>query len=644
MASISIADLSDYLDFKEDLYGIAGRQWSSQATSWTTTNGLLVSLAFTGLNYDAGTDKVITGTLKDLSITLPGNTSGVPDLVISDLAVDYAALYSDQAGLAALQRDNLFWNTVLGGGDTIDLGAGDNDSIIAADGISLDAAQTVEGGDDTIIGKLGEDSEIVGDVYSVVAGSTLDGGADIITISEMKGGIVVGDASGIYGTLNGGHDIITVTASGGAGISVIGDGYWGHGTTLLGGNDTIVVHGSAASTIEIAGDMAQTDDESDVTGGDDTITVTGGRNTRIGLAGDITEVNSDSTVRGGDDNITVTVANSSWLSVAGDVLIANQSVIIGGNDTIVINGTSGGSYIWGDVEKAYAGTTVTGGNDTIRGGAGVDHIFGDVGESTGAAQITGGNDVLRGGGGNDIIYGDTGPSVDGATVIGGNDRLFGNAGSDRLYGGGGNDLLNGGKGDDFLFGGTGDDTYVINSKGDVLREFLEEGIDLVRSSVSHTLGDNFENLVLTGKAKLKAFGNELDNQLTGNSGANNINGKEGNDTLTGGGGRDAFIFDTKLGAGNVDSITDFSHAADTFHIDNAVFKGLKVGALSKADFVIITNPASTKGVDASDRILYDRADGNLYFDRDGSGGRFDPVLFAHVKEGTKLDFTDFLII
>lgn len=642
MASISLGDLSGDFNFKTDLQGIVNRQWSGTGTSWTTDEGLSVRLQISGLVYDSVEDEVTAGTLTGLSVTLPGNLSGEPDFVISGLSVDYAALYDALAGLTSVKRDNLFWSTVLAGDDTIDLGSSDHDSFFAGDGVELDVVQTFYAGDDTISGTLGTHGEIVGDFYSVSAGSVLQSGDDRIEISDSRGGIVIGDTSGVYGTLFGGADTIIVNAT--ASTSVIGDAGWGHAAVVTGGNDTIEVDGDDAPSLAIAGDMASADDGSQVTGGADTITVTGGSGTTTDIAGDVAEVASASTITGGNDVIAVTVASAVWLSVAGDVTHVEASEVIGGNDTITVTGSSSGSYLWGDVGTVADGSSVTGGNDTIQGGDGTDHIYGDVGSVSADSEVTGGNDVLRGGRGNDYIYGETDSYPAGAVVVGGNDQLFGEAGSDRLYGGGGNDLLDGGTGDDWLYGGAGDDTYVIDSKADKLFEDLDEGLDLVRSSVSHTLGEHFENLTLTGKSRINATGNELDNALRGNSGANKINGKEGLDTLTGGGGKDVFVFDTGLGIANVDTITDFSHSADTFHIENAVFKGLKSGMLSSKDFTTISSATSKRGVDVSDRILYDKADGDLYFDRDGSGKTYDRVLFAHVDDGTKLDHTDFIII
>jgi Ca2+-binding RTX toxin-like protein len=122
--------------------------------------------------------------------------------------------------------------------------------------------------------------------------------------------------------------------------------------------------------------------------------------------------------------------------------------------------------------------------------------------------------------------------------LAGNDTLFGMGGNDNLLGGAGDDWIDGGSGNDTMSGSTGNDTFVVDSVGDVVSESVNAGIDLVRSSVSWTLGANFENLTLTGMAAINATGNTLNNELTGNAAANILTGGAGNDTLSGGGGND----------------------------------------------------------------------------------------------------------
>jgi Ca2+-binding RTX toxin-like protein len=219
---------------------------------------------------------------------------------------------------------------------------------------------------------------------------------------------------------------------------------------------------------------------------------------------------------------------------------------------------------------------------------------------------------------------------------------------------------------DVLEGGTGGDIYVIHSSGDTVIEQAGAGTDTVRSDLSYVLANNVENLELTGSAAVDGTGNALANAITGNSAANvlsglagsdvlngaagidtldgglgsdKLNGGLGNDLLTGGAGADKFVFDSALnGSTNVDQLIGFSAADDTIVLDRTIFAGIATGNLAAAGFF-----AGAAAHDASDRIIYNSANGNIYYDADGNGGGAQ-VLFAHVVPGTALTYADFLIV
>ncbi|WP_276307456.1 calcium-binding protein [Thiopseudomonas denitrificans] len=134
--------------------------------------------------------------------------------------------------------------------------------------------------------------------------------------------------------------------------------------------------------------------------------------------------------------------------------------------------------------------------------------------------------------------------------------IIGNDGDNTLYGYDGDDRLDGGGGVDTLIGGTGDDTYVVNHVDDRVVELENEGIDTVEASVSYSLSDNVENLVLTGENAIDGTGNELDNIITGNDADNVLDGGAGNDQLFGGKGNDT------LYGGAGDDLLDGGEGAD----------------------------------------------------------------------------------
>jgi Ca2+-binding RTX toxin-like protein len=148
-------------------------------------------------------------------------------------------------------------------------------------------------------------------------------------------------------------------------------------------------------------------------------------------------------------------------------------------------------------------------------------------------------------------------------------------------------------------------------------------------------------------------GTKDNDTFTGTSGADTYDGlagndilwgKGGNDILTGGAGKDVFVFDTAIGSGNVDTITDFYATDDAIYLDLAVFTKLGSGSLSspqrvnKSYFELREKAASN-----NDYVLYNQKTGVLSYDADGvkSGA---PVEIAKFKPGTALTYNDVFII
>jgi Ca2+-binding RTX toxin-like protein len=121
--------------------------------------------------------------------------------------------------------------------------------------------------------------------------------------------------------------------------------------------------------------------------------------------------------------------------------------------------------------------------------------------------------------------------------------INGTPGDDTLVGTSGADTIDGGAGADQMSGLKGADTYIVDNVGDRVVEAAGGGKDTVKASVSHTLADNVENLVLTGTAALSGTGNALANKLTGNAGSNLLDGLGGADTMVGGKGNDTYRVD-----------------------------------------------------------------------------------------------------
>ncbi|WP_454915925.1 cadherin domain-containing protein [Xanthobacter sediminis] len=188
--------------------------------------------------------------------------------------------------------------------------------------------------------------------------------------------------------------------------------------------------------------------------------------------------------------------------------------------------------------------------------------------------------------------------------------LGGTSKADKLIGTVEADILDGKAGADTLAGGKGNDTYVVDNAKDKVAEKAGEGTDLVKSSVTHTLASNVENLSLTGSKAINGTGNTLANVIAGNGAANTLTGGSGNDilkggagndklyggsgadTLAGGSGADTFIYKA-LGdstAKSYDTIADFS-AKQKDRIDLSAIDANGIGGTKNDAFVYI----GTKG-------------------------------------------------
>ena len=235
------------------------------------------------------------------------------------------------------------------------------------------------------------------------------------------------------------------------------------------------------------------------------------------------------------------------------------------------------------------------------------------------------------------------PSGSGQTINGtaGNDSLVGGSGNDTINGFAGEDTINGGAGADSMVGGTHPDTYVVDNPGDVIVELEDGGFDTVNASVSYTLAAWVNHLTLTGTAAINGNGNELPNLITGNSGDNDLAGGAGNDTLNGGAGPDTFIF-RETGAGNADSVNDFSSGSDKLLLDGAVMSALgAAGNFAAGDARFAANSSGT-AQDASDRVIYQTDTRQIWYDADGNGAGARQLI-ATLQSGATLVASDIAV-
>lgn len=320
--------------------------------------------------------------------------------------------------------------------------------------------------------------------------------------------------------------------------------------------------------------------------------------------------------------------------------------------TIYTDADSNGLFI--KASKTYAridGSTITNLPDHEHGGDSNDAWSGTDNDDVyyGAS----GNDSLSGGNGNDDLSGGLG-----------NDTLSGGAGDDVLYAASGNDVVDGGTGNDLIIGGdgAGNDTYKGGAGVDTAKyTSAKAGITVNLSQSIGTAGSvntKIKDAAGIGSDKLYDIENiiagNFDDILTGSMAANTINGEAGNDSingglgtdvLTGGAGNDRFIFNTKLGSSNVDTITDFGDGADKIVFSKSIFGSLKKGIT--ADNIVSGTSAELAAhiYDKNDFLIHNTDTHILRYDADGSGkGAAIAVAEVDLVGITNLLYTDFIII
>ncbi|MEA3012083.1 MAG: hypothetical protein QOD42_628 [Sphingomonadales bacterium] len=404
----------------------------------------------------------------------------------------------------------------------------------------------------------------------------------------------------------------------------------------------------------------------DLTGNEFAQTITGGAGRNVivgGLGADV--------MVGYDDDDTYRIQD------ADDVVI--ETVGQGGNDSIFVD-VSLGSYAMQAgvaVENlaafdalSIAAFNLTGNefDNRITGSAGVNTLIGG-----------GGNDVLIGGDGGDFYriddFGDTvfesigtsgtdsvyvAMNLSGYTLAASDAaievlaaidptatitfNLTGNLFANTIFGGAGSNTLIGGGGADTLVGFGGNDYYRVEEAGDTVVESAGGGYDSVYAGTSYTLGAGQEIEVLAAidpasTVGMNLTGNGAANELYGNAGANTLDGKSGTDLLYGFAGVDMFAFTTSPDQGDIDTIGDFLSGTDKIGLDNAVFGGIgNPGAFDANAFVI-----GTAAVGTEDRIIYNQATGELFYDADGSGSGV-AYHFATLAGAPALSASDFAVI
>jgi Ca2+-binding RTX toxin-like protein len=598
-------------------------------------------VTFTG---SAGADSIeIHGTNLGLGLTNPQNwTDGIDIVTFNGSGSIGGTAFSDVI-IGSGSNDSIVGK---GGADTMS-GGGNNDTFNYEAATDLVAGEQIDGGANGI--GSGDVIQLLAqaqDGFFDFSTATISGietliinGADIearFMASQLGAGAITGmGGSNLLST-----QILTVAPANSVDLSSFGIGTWGaediiniNGTsgidTLTGSSQADTIRGEANDDT-LTGNAGN--DNLNGGNGNDTLNGGTGIDSMVGGLGDDTYVldsNSDSTIEGvnaGTDIVQASVTHALRANVENLTLTGSSNIngtgnvldndIIGNSGNNILNGLGGADDMQG-----------FGGNDTYW----IDNAGDTVGENASA-----GIDIVQ----STINY-TLGLNVEKLYLRpGGALNGTGNVLSNHIYGNAVANILDGGVGADRLFGAEGNDTYIVDSSGDLIFETIAGapgGLDTVQSTVNHTLANNVENLTLTGTANVNGTGNAAANIIVGNSGSNFLDGELNSDTLTGGIGVDHFVFTTALGAGNIDTVTDFNVTQDFLRLDDTIFNTIAAGFLS-ADALAIGISAA----DATDRIIYDPATGALFFDPNGFGGAAQ-VQFANIGTGIALTASDIFV-
>jgi Ca2+-binding RTX toxin-like protein len=567
------------------------------------------------LDGGSGADSLIGGSGNDTYIV-----DNASDVVTEGAASGTDTVYSSVSFTLSSDVENM----VLTGSSNIN-----------ATGNGGDNTLTGNSGTNSLTGGAGDDTYVVGTGDVVTEGSSAGTDTDQSAISwtletNVENLLLTGSAD-VNGTGNSAANTITGnsgnnTLDGGSGAdSMVGGG--GNDLYLVDNSSDAITEGSNAGTDSVQSSVTYT-----LSSNIENLTLTGSSNI------DGTGNNSDNvitgntgvnTLTGNDGNDTLDGGSGADSMVGGagnDLYIvdnASDAITEGssaGTDTVQSSLTftlgtnvenltlTGSSNIDGTGNAAVNTIVGNSGNNSLDGGSGADSMVGGDGNDSYIVDNSGDVIVEYASEGTDAVSASASyvlsANIETLTLTGSsNINATGNDSANTITGNSGNNTLDGGAGADSMIGGSGNDTYVVDNASDSVTEGSSAGTDTVVSSVTWTLGSNFENLTLAGTDAINGTGNSGDNAITGNGAVNTLSGGSGADTLDGGVGNDKLIGSTGDDTYVIDSTSDVivensSEGTDT--VQSSVSYALS----ASLENLTLTGTGAISGTgNASDNIL-----------------------------------------
>jgi Ca2+-binding RTX toxin-like protein len=626
------------------------------------------------MNGEGGSDTYVVTEAGDLV----SETSSAPtDIDTVQSSVDYTLLANVEkltlTGSAANGTGNTLKNTIVGN-DSANLinGAGDNDTMTGAKGNDIYVV-------DTLGDVVAENSTLPEEVDTVRSSVNYTLGSNVEKL-ELTGSA---DLNGTGNTLNN-------TLTGNTGNNTLSGGTGNDGMIGGAGDDTYVVDKAADTVSGAIGDVVT----EALNEGVDTIqsSVTYALNTTPSAHVENLTLTGVNAINGTGNALGNTITgNSAANEINGG--IGSDTMIGGtGNDTYFVDVEIAGAL--GDIVQETS--AVASETDIVK--SFVDYTLGDKVEQlnllgstaingTGNAlsnSITGNSaaNTLSGGTGSDTMIGSTGNDIyvvdatgdvvaENSTLAGEIDKVqssvtytlganlenleltlagditkrdingTGNTLNNSITGNTGKNTLSGGTGVDILIGGQGDDTYLVDTTTDTITEdtLAGAGTDTVSSSKTYSLGNNLENLVLTGTEVINGNGNGLDNKLTGNTAANVLNGGIGIDTMIGGTGNDSYSVDVAGDVVQETSTVVTEIDAVTSSVDYDLSTNVGTNVVTNVEKLIITGSAINGTGNALNNTLEstalnaaNRLDGKAGSDKMTGGGASDTYVVDSVGD------------